>query len=144
MQRQSVFAMPSRICASVGCGFRSRSAFAVMIWPFWQKPHCGTCSSIQACCTGWSLPSLDMPSSVVTSLFTLETGVMHDRVATPLMITVHDPHWPNPQPKRGPRTPISFRNTYSSGVAESTSTVCVLPFTFRVTLLIWDLLTHVG
>ena len=29
-----------------------------MIWPFWQKPHAGTCSSIHACCNGWSLPSL--------------------------------------------------------------------------------------
>ena len=32
-----------------------------MIWPFWQKPHCGTCSSIQACCTGWSVPFLRQP-----------------------------------------------------------------------------------
>src|SRR5947209_8075931 len=69
---------------------------------------------------------------------------MQDRVATPLMITVHEPHWPNPQPKRGPCAPISFRRTYNSGVAESTSNVCVLPFTFKVTLLIWDLLTHVA
>ncbi len=23
--------------------------------PFWQNPHCGVCSSIQACCTGWSV-----------------------------------------------------------------------------------------
>ena len=56
MQRHSVPAMPSRICASVGFGFWSSSALAVMIWPFWQKPHCGTCSSIQACCSGCSLP----------------------------------------------------------------------------------------
>ena len=33
--------MPSRICASVGLGFLSSSALAVMICPFWQKPHCG-------------------------------------------------------------------------------------------------------
>ena len=38
-----------------------------MICPFWQKPHCGTCSSIQACCSGCSLPSLASPSSVVIS-----------------------------------------------------------------------------
>src|SRR5438067_12924337 len=135
MQRHNVAFIVSRICVSDGFGNLSSSAFAVMICPFWQKPHCGTCSSIHACCTGWSLPSLDMPSSVVTSLFTLETGVMQDRVATPLTMTVHDPHWPNPQPKRGPRAPISFLKTYSSGVAESTSTVCVLPFTLRVTVL---------
>ena len=52
-----------------------------MIWPFWQKPHCGTCSSIQACCTGCSVPFLARPSSVVISLFTLEHGVTHERVA---------------------------------------------------------------
>ena len=67
MQRHSVPAMPSRICASVGFGFLSSSALAVMIWPFWQKPHCGTCSSIHACCSGCSLPSLASPSSVVIS-----------------------------------------------------------------------------
>ena len=33
--------------------------------PFWQKPHAGTCSSIRACCTGWSWPSFARPSSVV-------------------------------------------------------------------------------
>src|SRR5438270_54778 len=65
MQRQRTPAMPSRICASVGCGVRSSSAFAVRICPFWQKPQAGTCSSIQACCTGWSLLSFINPSSVV-------------------------------------------------------------------------------
>ena len=54
-----------------------------MIWPFWQKPHCGTCSSIQACCRGCNSPSLAIPSSVVISPLTLEVGVMHDRVAAP-------------------------------------------------------------
>jgi hypothetical protein len=49
MHRHSVPAMPCRICASVGLGVRSSSAFAVRICPFWQNPHCGTCSSIQAC-----------------------------------------------------------------------------------------------
>src|SRR3954468_7943561 len=101
MQRQSVAFMPSRICASVGFGFLSSSALAVMIWPFWQKPHCGTCSSIQACCIGCSFPFCERPSSVVTSVLTFDTGVMHDLVATPLMITVHALHCPRPQPKRG-------------------------------------------
>src|SRR4051812_8645341 len=136
MQRQSVFAMPSRICASVGCGFLSSSALAVMIWPFWQKPHCGTCSSIQACCRGCSTPFLASPSRVVTSLFTAEVGVIHDRVATPLMSTVHAPHWPSPQPNRGPWRPRSLRRIYNSGVEGSISSVCVPPFTFNVILLI--------
>src|SRR5579862_8810364 len=136
MQRHRVRFIPSRICASVGLGVLSSSALAVMICPFWQNPHCGTCSSIQACCSGCSLPPLESPSSVVTSLLTEETGVMHDRVAPPFMITVHTPHWPSPQPNRGPCKPRSLRRMYSSGVDGSTSTVCMLPFTFNVTLLI--------
>ena len=61
MQRHKVAFIASRICASVGCGFLSSIALAVMICPFWQKPHCGTCSSIQACCSGCSLPFVDKP-----------------------------------------------------------------------------------
>src|SRR5204863_4695875 len=98
-------------------------------------PHCGTCSSIQACWIGCSLPSLARPSSVVTSPLTFETGVMHDRVAAPLMITVHAPHCPRPQPNRGPCKPRSLRRMYSSGVEASISKVCGLPFTFNVMLL---------
>src|ERR1700752_4456464 len=101
MQRHSVRDIPSRICSSVGCGFLSSSAFAVMIWPFWQKPHCGTCSSIHACCSGCSVPFRDRPSSVVISPFTLEVGLMHERTAVPLTTTVHAPHWHSPQPNRG-------------------------------------------
>src|ERR1700758_3781170 len=142
MQRHKVLAMVSRICVSEGFGFLSSSALAVIIWPFWQNPHCGTCSSIQACCTGWSFPFLAIPSSVVTSFLTLETGVMHDRVATPLIITVHAPHWPSPQPNRGPRRSRSLRRMYSRGVVGSTSRVCDLPFTFKVTLLIWGSPSH--
>src|SRR3954470_20752569 len=139
MQRHSVPAMPSRICASVGRGLRSSSALAVMICPFWQKPHCGTCSSIQACCSGCSVPSLAMPSSVVTSPFTADVGVMHDRVATPLMMTVHDPHCPSPQPNRGPSSPRSLRRMYSSGVDGSMSTVWAAPFTRNVMMLMYQL-----
>ena len=36
--------------------------------------------------------------------------------ATPLIRTVHAPHWPSPQPKRGPRRSRSFRRTYKRGV----------------------------
>jgi hypothetical protein len=73
---------------------------------------------------------------VVISLFTEETGVMHDRIAWPFTITVHAPHWPSPHPNRGPRKPKSLRRIESSGVEGSTSSVCMLPFTFKVVLLI--------
>src|ERR1700724_3354562 len=136
MQRHSAPFIPSPIGASVGCGFLSSSALALMICPFWQKPHCGTCSSIHACCRGWSLPPLAIPSSVVISPLTVEVGVIQERVATPFMMTVHAPHWPSPQPNRGPCKPRSLRRMYSSGVDGATSTVCALPFTFSAMLLI--------
>src|SRR5665213_993074 len=138
MHRHSVRFMASRICASVGLGFLSSRTLAVMIWPFWQKPHCGTCSSTQACCSGCSLPSLASPSRVVISPFTAEAGVMQDRTAAPFIITVHSPHWPRPQPNRGPCNPRSLRRMYSKGVEGSTSNACILPFTFNVRLLMTD------
>src|ERR1700682_4563120 len=138
MQRHRVLFIPSRISSSVGFGFLSSSALAVMICPFWQKPHCGTCSSIQACCTGWSLPFVANPSSVVTSPFTEESSVLQDRVAAPFMITVHSPHWPSPQPKCGPCKPRSLRRMYSRGVEGSTASVCILPFTFNVVLILYS------
>src|SRR6266481_1595977 len=107
-----------------------------MICPFWQKPHCGTCSSIQACCRVCRTPFLARPSSVVISLLTAEVGVMQDRVATPFMSTVHAPHWPSPQPNRGPCRARSLRRVYRSGVDGSISKVCIPPFTFSVILLI--------
>src|SRR5262245_18220595 len=134
MQRHSVRFIVSRICASVGFGVRDSSAVAAMIWPFWQNPHCGTCSSIQACWTGLSAPRLASPSSVVTSPFTPDVGVTQERVAVPLMITAHAPHCPRPQPKRGPCRFRSLRRTYSRGVDGSTSTVWFVPFTFNVIL----------
>src|SRR3989442_399910 len=60
---------------------------------------------------------------------------MHDRVATPFMITVQAPHWPSPQPNRGPCRPRSLRRIYKRGVDGSISNVCTPPLTFNVTLL---------
>src|SRR4029453_1836059 len=68
------------ICSTDGDGVCSSSAVAVIIMPFWQKPHIGTCASIQACCTGCSGVAADSdrpfcfahrsgkPSSVVICL----------------------------------------------------------------------------
>jgi len=107
-----------------------------MIWPFWQNPHCGTCSSIQACWIGCSRPFAARPSSVVISPFTEDAGTRQDGTAAPLMITLQAPHCPRPHPNRGPWSPRSLRRTYSKGVAESTSTECDRPLTFSSILLI--------
>ncbi|OLD92899.1 MAG: hypothetical protein AUG84_00190 [Chloroflexi bacterium 13_1_20CM_4_66_7] len=59
------------------------SAAADMSWPAWQYPHCGTSSSAQARCSAW-VPSGESPSMVVIDLpRTADTGVTHERVATP-------------------------------------------------------------
>ncbi len=47
------------------------------------------------------------------------------RVALPFTIAVHAPHCDSPQPNFGPRSCRSSLRTYSSGVAGSTSTVCL-------------------
>jgi serine acetyltransferase len=41
-QRQMLFDIALSTSASVGRGFFLRNATAVMIWPDWQYPHCGT------------------------------------------------------------------------------------------------------
>src|SRR5688572_4035612 len=57
---------------------------------------------------------------------------MQDLMAWPFEITVHEPHWPRPQPNLGPRSSRSSLRTNSRGVAGSTSTVRERPFTFSV------------
>ena len=110
--RQSVRRMPSRIWASVGFGVVSSNTLAVSICPFWQKPHAGTCSSSHACWMGCSTPSFERPSSVVISTFAAcDTGLTHERTASPPMSTVQAPHWPRPHPNFGPSSPRSLRST---------------------------------
>src|SRR5437667_9210690 len=69
---------------------------------------------------------------VVTSLpAARETGVTHDRTASPLRWTVHAPHSAIPQPNFVPVNPKFARTTQSSGVSGLTSTDCVFPLTFN-------------
>ena len=70
------------------------------------------------------VPSADRPSMVVTFLpATLETGVMQERVASPLMCTVQAPHSAMPQPNFVPVMSRVSRSTHSKGICGSTSTV---------------------
>jgi hypothetical protein len=64
---------------------------------------------------------------------TLEIGVMQDRVASPLMCTVHAPHNAIPQPNLVPVMFSVSRSTQSSGICGSTSTVVDFPFRVKVT-----------
>src|SRR6476660_8314818 len=66
---------------------------------------------------------------VVTALpATLETCVMQERTASPLMCTVQAPHSAMPHPNLVPVIPSVSRNTHSSGISGLASTVCGLPF----------------
>src|SRR5260221_1266243 len=131
-QRQMFPLMASSMSASVGLGFFASSATADMICPDWQYPHCGTSSSIQAFCTGCDA-SAESPSIVVIFFpATLETCVMQDRVASPLMCTVHAPQSAMPHPNFVPVMFSVSRNTQRSGICGSTSTVVDFPFSVKV------------
>ena len=70
---------------------------------------------------------------VVTSLpAARETGVTHDRTASPLRCTVHAPHSAIPQPNFVPVNPRFSRRTHNSGVSGLTSTDCGLRLTLSL------------
>ena len=71
-------------------------------------------------------------SVVISAPSTDFTGVMQERIACPLTITVQAPHCPSPQPNFGPFNARSSLSTYKSGVVGSTSTAWALPLTFRL------------
>src|SRR5690348_17681406 len=112
-----------------------------MIIPFWQYPHCGTCTSSHACCTGCSFTVAPVvprcaahkagsPSSVVTDLpLTAATGVTQLRISFPSRSTEQAPHCANPQPKREPCKCNSLCNTYSNGVSSDADTLWTRPLT---------------
>src|SRR5579862_4608786 len=143
----SLFVKASLICCTVGFGFFASSSTATIIIPLWQYPHCGTCSSIHACCTGCSVFAASSalkcfcsaqtawsPSIVVSFLpTTYDSGVTHARISSPSRSTAQEPHCAMPQPSRGPVSFSSFRSTYRTGVSGEAETACSTPFTFRVT-----------
>src|ERR1700745_3631402 len=59
-------------------------------------------------------------------------GVTQERVAAPLICTVHAPQSAIPQPNLVPVMPSTSRSTHKSGVSPSTSTTCVVPLTLMV------------
>src|ERR1700719_3008706 len=71
---------------------------------------------------------------------------MQERVATPSRCTVHAPQSAIPHPNFVPVRPSSSRSVHKSGVSSGTSTVTGLPLTFRVGMVLKQLLgsgTHV-
>src|SRR6266851_701493 len=77
--------------------------------------------------------SAERPSMVVTFLpSTLEIAVTQERVASPLMCTVHAPQSAMPQPNFVPVMFSVSRRTQSSGMSGLTSTDCALPFKVKL------------
>src|SRR3989442_11145910 len=72
---------------------------------------------------------------VIAALPTDDTGVWHDRVATPFRCTVHAPHWATPQPYLVPRKSSTSRRTQRRGISEGTSTGDDFPLTLSVYLI---------
>src|ERR1035441_9757997 len=82
---------------------------------------------------GW-LRSGERPSMVVIFLpATAEMGVTQDRTGWPSMWTVQAPHNDMPHPNLVPVMPSVSRKTQSSGMAETASTDCGLPFKVNLT-----------
>src|SRR6266542_2444396 len=92
---------------------------------------------MNACCNGCGLAGVPSPSRVTTFLPTAEdTGTEHERTALPSTSTVHEPHWPRPQPKSGPCNPRSSRSAYSRGISGSSATTDAgLPFTLSASFI---------
>src|ERR1051325_11155366 len=133
MQRQRLPSMWSTISCLVGSGFLESSDAACMICPDWQYPHCGTCSTTHATCSGWLPPR---PSMVVTFLPAASLAeVWQERTATPSTCTVQAPHRPAPQPNLVPVICRCSRMTQSNGVSLSTSTCLAWPLTVSAIML---------
>src|SRR6266513_3660906 len=122
----------SSMSASVGEGLVARSAAADMICPGWQKPHCGTSTSVHARWTGWS-PLSESPSIVVTFLpATADTGVTHVLTGAPSRWTVQTPQSAMPHPYLVPVSPSVSRITQRRGISGGTSTCRRLPLIVNV------------
>src|SRR3569623_159883 len=92
---------------------------------------------MNAACTTLGLALLPRPSSVVTGRFaTDDIGVMHELTSAPAINTEQAPHWPLPQPKRGPLSSRSLRSAYSNGICGSASSARLAPLPRSVILAI--------
>src|SRR5262245_41441063 len=70
---------------------------------------------------------------VMSAPATADTGVTHERVATPFTCTVQAPQCAPPQPNLVPFMSNTSRSTQSSGISLGTSTVVDFPLTLNVT-----------
>jgi hypothetical protein len=118
------------IISLVGGALPPSNWVAHRICPGWQKPHCGTCSSIQASCSG-CVPSGESPSMVVTTAPSTSAAISWQlSPSLPFTRTVQAPQAPIPQPYFVPRRPMISLISHSSGVDGSALTVWKVPLMF--------------
>src|SRR5262247_1548487 len=75
---------------------------------------------------------------------TLDTGVTHDRVASPSTCTVHMPQTDMPQPYLVPLRLRMSRITHRSGMSAGASTVVAWPFTVSLMGMAGPVLRRLG
>ena len=123
-----------RISCSVGSGFSSSSARAVISIPGVQKPHCSACSSWKPCWTGSSSPSVSSDSTVRISWPShIAASVVHDLTGLPSIRTTHAPQFDVSQPQWVPVRPSVSRMKWTSSVRGSTSRETASPLMVMVT-----------
>ena len=106
MQRQIGPEIAVRISCSVGSGFSSSSARAVISIPGVQNPQCSACSSWKPCCTGSSRPSVSSDSTVRISWpMHIAARVVHDLIGLPSISTTQAPQLDVSQPQWVPVRP---------------------------------------
>src|SRR4051812_44092313 len=110
-QRHTLPLIAASMSASLGFLFFDSSAAALINWPDWQYPHCGTSCLIHATCSGCEL--LVERLSIVATFWpaAAESGVWQERTGWPFRCTVHAPHSAWPHPNLVPVKPISSRIT---------------------------------
>ena len=128
VQRQMAPEIATRISCSVGFGFSSRSARAVISIPGVQNPHCSACRSWKPIWTGSSRPSTSSDSTVRISCPSHITArVVHDLTGLPSISTTQAPQLEVSQPQCVPVRPGVSRMKCTSSWRGSMSRETVSP-----------------
>src|ERR1700730_5267887 len=140
VQRHKFPPSASRISCVDGSGFSSSRAFADMITPGPQNPHCREPKCSNNFCSGCRCSAVASPSMVSTSRpSTWPASIRQEFTGLPSTITVHAPQSPTSHPSFAPVRLNWSRNSRSSVVSGGTEALRVSPFSLSVTFTIGSL-----
>src|SRR6476646_1139598 len=126
----------SRTRSASQSGSSVSSAWAVVMKPGVQKPHCSAWCLRKDFCSGVRSASLDRPSTVVILAPSACTARMRqERTASPSTSTVQAPQTPCSQPMWVPVRRSSWRRQSASVSRGSTSTLTCLPLTSNLVVM---------